>query len=103
MFENNIFTDTDQTDTDFDNTHQHLDPSISFKEHDYCKYVFNLNEISEQNSTLTIMTFNIRSIRNKFKKFVSHLSTIKMLPDIIAINESWLSNSDNLLDYQANK
>ena len=100
MLENNIFHCDNINDKTFDNTYQHLDPSRHFKQQDNCKYVFNLNEIPDKQALLTVMTFNIRSIRSKFKTFLTHLSTIKTLPDIIAINESWLTDNDNILDYQ---
>ena len=98
MFNKHIFTES--SDKIINNEHTENDPDRHFTDKDNCNFIFNLSDIKTKESDFTVLTFNIRSIRNKFEQFTTHLLGLDQLPDIISLTETWLLDSDNLLDYQ---
>ena len=91
------------TDSDSDKSNvkgDELDPNRYFDRQDTCKYIFNLGDVKWNTKSLSILSFNIRSIRCKFKALTNMLSALKTKIDIISISETWLTSDDNLLDYQ---
>ena len=77
-----------------------LEPYRYFLGQDTCKYIFNLGDISWNSKSLSVLSFNIRSIRCKFKSLMSMLSALNGKIDVISISETWLGDNDNILDFQ---
>ena len=80
--------------------HNQLDPDNHFLNVDNCKYIFNMKEVAFKTTSFSIMTYNIRSLRNKFHSFRDMISTLNQPLDIICLSETWLKENDNILDFQ---
>ena len=100
LFEKISYEDDISEKHDFEG--ENLDPSKYFDRNDTCKYIFNLGDITWNKKSLSILSFNIRSIRFKFKALVNMISSLDTKVDIISISETWLTNNDNILDFQLN-
>ena len=78
-----------------------LDPDIHLNNyHDNCKYIFNPDNVTITDTSLTVLSFNIRSIRNKFIKLTEMLSLFHKQIDIITLTETWLTEQDNIDDFE---
>ena len=101
MYDQLSFNDNNDSDHhDLFDKHNQLDPDNHFSNTDNCKYIFNMKEVVMKNSTLSVMTYNIRSLRHKFDSLKDQLSILSKELDIICLSETWLKDSDNILDFQ---
>ena len=91
--------------TDDDN-HRHnkylnsIDPDINYNSNDTCNYIINTEDIKNPTNELTIMTFNIRSIKKNFSNFEHLLSGFKCKLHIICLTESWLGQNNIIKDFE---
>ena len=74
-----------------------IDPDANFNTIIPSEYIFETHKIPK--SDLTLMTFNIRSIRKNFEKLVDLISQMSQKTHIITLTETWLADSDNPDDY----
>ena len=93
------------SDTETDN-HRHdkyldgIDPDINYYCNDICNYTINIDKITNCKDELTIMNFNIRSIKKNFSNLEHLLSGLNCKLHIICLTESWLGENDNILDFE---
>ena len=85
---------------DENNDSDNLDPDLHFKNYDNCKYIFDLKDVTQKDTSFSVLNFNIRSIRKKHHLLADMLSTVDRHIDIISISETWLTENDNILDYK---
>ena len=77
-----------------------IDPDAHFNRQNIkCEYLFDLKNIKLNKKSFSVLTLNIRSIRNKFVEFETLLASFSSQVDIITITETWLSVDDNVNDY----
>ena len=99
--ETEFFESTNKNDTYNNKYLDNIDPDINYKVDDTCDYIVNTNAIKANTSKeLTMITFNIRSIKKNFNNFVDLLCTIKCKIYIICLTETWLGNLDNIKDFE---
>ena len=80
---------------------KNIDPDINYMIEDSCNYTINTEDIKIKSSKeLTMMTFNIRSIKKNFSNFNNLLSRIQCKLHIICLTESWLGEKDNIEDFR---
>ena len=75
-----------------------IDPDINYYCYDTCNYTINTDKINCKDE-LTIMNFNIRSIKRNFSNLELLLSGFNCKLHIICLTESWLGENDNILDF----
>ena len=74
-----------------------IDPDQNYLFNDTCDYTYNTEEIKVNSSDgLTMVTFNIRSIKKNFDKFEQLLCRLKCKIHIICLTETWLNDLDNI-------
>ena len=102
LSEKEFFNTTDDNNNDHkqDQYLNSIDADINFIANDTCNYIINVEEITNTNGELTMMTFNIRSIRKNFSNFEHLVSNFKCKLHIICVTESWLGENDNIEDFQ---
>ena len=93
--------------TEYDNDNKqdkyfdNIDPDLNYFDNDICDYIVDTDDINFQPSNeLTMMTFNIRSIKKNFNNFEQLLSRFKSKIHIICLTETWLKESDNIKDFE---
>ena len=78
-----------------------IDPDLNYLFNDTCDYTYNTEEIKVNSSDgLTMVTFNIRSIKKNFDNFEQLLCRLKCKIHIICLTETWLNDLDNINDYK---
>ena len=96
-----FFNIKDDNDFRQDRYLNNIDPDMNYMSSDTCNYTINAdNIITKSTDELTIMNFNIRSIKKNFSDFEQLLSGIKCKIHIICITESWLRELDNIKDFE---
>ena len=60
-----------------------LDPDMHFKNITNSNYIFGLNDIKQNHSSFSTLSFNIRSIKGKFDDLENELSSLTRHIDII--------------------
>ena len=64
------------------------------------EYLFDFCDLKiVQEPEISVMNFNIRSIKGNFEQFTNILSNSKIVFDVITLTETWLDNSCNLEDF----
>lgn len=56
--------------------------------------IFSFNKLEVNNSTFSLLNFNIQSIRNKFSHFEYFLNTFSNPFDVICLTETWLNDDE---------
>ena len=86
----NLFSETtDEENSDIDK----FDPDKNFVFEDNCEYVFNTNTNISNESEISIINFNIRSIRMNFEKFTDLICNSNTKFDVITLTETWIGNA----------
>ena len=97
-----FFDDLDN-DTEQNKYLNNIDPDINYPIKDTCTYTIDTENITVQScKELSMMTFNIRSIKRNFDNFVNFLCKLKCKIHIICLTESWLGPLDNIDDFELN-
>ena len=92
---------TDECKNEHNRYLMNIDPDVNFMIEDTCNYTINTEDIIIKSSKeLTMMTFNIRSIKKNFKNFTNLLSRIQCKLHVICLTESWLGELDNIEDFK---
>ena len=99
--ETNFCNTTKNNDSDNDKYLDNIDPDKNYQVYDTCEYIVDPKMINAKTSKeLTMMTFNIRSIKKNFNKFLELLCTMKCKIHVICLTETWLGNLDNIKDFE---
>ena len=78
-----------------------IDPDINFNTIETCDYIIDVKNLPKQSrKELSLMTFNIRSIRKNFENLNYLVSQINHKIHIITLTETWLGDSDDINDYK---
>ena len=78
-----------------------IDPDNNYKINDSCSYLVDTNNLKvKTNKQLSMITFNIRSIRTNFENFTYLLNRMNTKIHIICLTETWLGPLDNIEDYK---
>ncbi len=78
-----------------------IDPDINYPNTDSCNYIIDTSLLTIKSSKeLTMMNFNIRSLRKNYNNFVNLLSQINCKIHVICLTESWLGPNDNIKDFE---
>ena len=76
--------DTETDDHRHDKYLNNIDPDINYHCNDTCKYTLNIDDIKNCKDELTIMNFNIRSLRKNFTNLENLLSDFNCKLHIIS-------------------
>ena len=96
--EKNIFYEINKTD-DKPGDLDRFDPDKNCIFEDTCEYVTNISSNRPQQSEISIINFNIRSIKENFKHFTDLLSNSNTTFDVITLTETWMDNDSCPDDY----
>ena len=96
-----FFQTTDNEEHRHDKFLNSIDPDLNYSVNDICKYTINPETITMTSTEqLTLMTFNIRSIKKNFDNFLHLICSMNCKIHIICLTESWLGDLDNINDYK---
>jgi hypothetical protein len=95
LSEINLFPETTDDHSDIDK----FDPDKNFTFEDNCEYVFNTNTNISNESEISIINFNIRSIRKNFEDFTNLICNSNTNFDVITLTETWMDDNSCLDDY----
>ena len=97
----NVKDETDNNNKNTDKYLDNIDPDLQYLCNDTCDYTYNTEDIKTNSSEgLTMMTFNIRSIKKNFDNFVNLLSKLNSKIHIVCLTETWLTELDNTNDFK---
>ena len=92
---------SNDNDTKTDKYYNKIDPDLNYFANDSCDYTIDSDNIVLQSvNDLTMMTFNIRSIKKNFDDFSQLLDRLKSKIHIICLTETWLNDLDNINDFK---
>ena len=96
-----FFSELDDNDSKESRYLNDIDPDSNYHSKDSCKYAIETSKIVTKSSKeLTMVTFNIRSIKKNFKSFVNLLKTFTFKMHVICLTETWLGPLDNTDDFK---
>ena len=96
-----FFKSTREDDIYNDKYLESIDPDINYKVDDTCDYILDTTAIKANTSKeVTMINFNIWSIKKNFNNFVDLLCTIKYKIHVICLTETWLGPLDNIKDFE---
>ena len=84
------FDDIDATDKTYTIDLDTVNPDNGIPLTSNCQYIFDLNELPNKTAEISVINFNIRSIRKNFSKFSEMLHSSNIKFDVITLTESWL-------------
>ena len=85
----------DDNNNDFDQSN----PDKNFSFVGSCDYINSLDQLKTYEPEISVMNFNIRSIKMNFESFTNLLTSSKVKIDIITLTESWLDEDSCVDDY----
>ena len=97
---NFFMTEYDNDNNKQDKYFENMDPDLNYFVNDSCDYTIDTDDISQSPNELTMITFNIRSIKKNFSNFDQFLSGLKSKIHIICLTETWLKESHNVDDFK---
>ena len=87
--------ESDSKECDFDK----FDPDKNFTYNDNYEYTSSMNFQKPNDTEISILNFNIRSIKKNFDEFTKLLCLSNINFDVITLTETWMDNNSCLEDY----
>ena len=95
-----FFNTNNDKDNEQDKYYNEIDPDFNYFANDTCDYTIDSDDIVLQSlNNLTMMTFNIRSIKKNFDNFTQLIYRLKSKIHIICLTETWINELDNIDDF----
>ena len=99
----NVLNDADNGDFKFDDKSllEGIDPDKNPIFATDSEYLFDINDLKvHQEPEISVMNFNIRSIRAHFESFTNILNNVSVNFDIITLTETWLDANSNIDEFE---
>lgn len=76
-----------------------MDPDKNYKFLGKCEYIYGLDSFNIPEPELSVIHFNIRSIRKNFEQLTDQLNNSSICFYVITLTETWLDENSSISDY----
>ena len=99
LFDTELFTEINKLDNTSDSELDKVDPDQNIHFNQKCSYITSPRLDKSDTPEISVLNFNIRSIRKNFEAFSDLLGVSNNKFDVITLTETWMDTNSNIEDF----